>query len=82
MVTRFLNNILVLNNLFQLDLLKHKVIIEFLDSLTTFAISDANGLLTSFNKIYPTEVELKTKHQCNHASFLDLNIKTENGVFA
>ena len=34
-----------------------------------------------FKHIYPKELELKLEHQGNHATFLDLDIKIENGMF-
>ena len=43
---------------------------------------DDNEFLTSFKNIYPKELDLKVERQGNHVSFLDLDIKVEDSVFA
>ena len=65
--------------LFQLELLKHIIIIEFQESLTTYIvlINDGNEFPISFKNIYPKELELKVKHHGIKASFLGLEIKIE-----
>ena len=45
------------------------------------AINNDNEFLTSFKNIYPKKFDLKVKHQGNHASFLDLEIKIEDSTF-
>ena len=40
-----------------------------------------NEFLTSFKNTYPKELDLKVKHQGNHVSFLDLDIKLEDSIF-
>ena len=40
-----------------------------------------NEFLTSFKSLYPKELEFKVEQQGNHASFLDLDIKTKEGTF-
>ena len=43
---------------------------------------DDNEFLTSFRNICPKELDLKVERQGNHVSFLDLDIKVEDSVFA
>ena len=45
------------------------------------AINDDNEFLTLFKNIYTKKLKLKIKHQGNHASFFNLDIKTEGSVF-
>ena len=44
-------------------------------------INDSNDFEKSHNQIYPTELELKVEHSGNHATFLDLDITLNDGVF-
>ena len=43
---------------------------------------DDNEFLTSFQNIYPKELDLKVERQGDHVSFLNLDIKIEDSVFA
>ena len=43
---------------------------------------DDNEFLTSFKNIYSKELYLKVERQGNYVSFLDLDIKVEDSVFA
>ena len=52
---------------------------RFIDDLC--AINDDDEFSKSFKNIYPKELELKIEHQGDHATFLDLDIKVEDGVF-
>ena len=45
------------------------------------AISDDDEFSKSFKYIYPGELELKQEHSGTQATFLDLVIKTEDGIF-
>ena len=37
--------------------------------------------MTSHHEIYPKELELKIEHHGDHATFLDLDITIQNGIF-
>ena len=52
---------------------------RFIDDLC--AINDDNEFGNSFKCIYPKELELKLEHSGIHATFLDLDIKIEDGIF-
>ena len=52
---------------------------RFIDDLC--AINDGNEFGNSFKCIYPKELETKLEHSGTHATFLDLDIKIENGIF-
>ena len=54
-------------------------IMRFIDDLC--AINDNLEFNGSFKDIYPPELELKVEHLGNHATFLDIDIKIENGKF-
>ena len=45
------------------------------------AISDDYEFSESFKCIYLGELELKLEHSGTHATFLDLDIKIEDGIF-
>ena len=45
------------------------------------AINDSNDFLKSLENVYAKKLELKIKHQENHASFLELVIKIEASIF-
>ena len=61
------------------DFYKYQVISRFTDAFC--AINDSNEFLTLFKNIYPKELKLNVKHQGNHVSFLELDIKIEYSVF-
>ena len=42
---------------------------------------DDNEFLTSFENVYPKELDLKVERRRNRASFLDLDIKVGDSVF-
>ena len=52
---------------------------RFIDDLC--AINDGNEFSKSYKNIYPKELELKLEHHGKHATFLDLDIKIEHGIF-
>ena len=52
---------------------------RFIDDLCT--INDGNEFSNSFKCIYPKELSLKLEHSGTHATFLDLDIKIEDGLF-
>ena len=52
---------------------------RFIDDLC--AINDSNDFASSHKCIYPKELELKVEHQGTHATFLDLDITIDEGVF-
>ena len=44
-------------------------------------INDSGDFGNSYQEIYPNELELKVEHNGNHATFLDLDITIQDGVF-
>ena len=52
---------------------------RFIDDLC--AINDGNQFAVIYHRIYPKELELKVEHQGNHATFLDLDITIQDGIF-
>ena len=52
---------------------------RFIDDL--IAINDGNEFGKTFKDIYPEELELKVEHSGQHASFLNLHITIEDGIF-
>jgi len=52
---------------------------RFIDDLC--ALNDHGHFALSYKDIYPPELELKVEHQGLHATFLDLDITVENGLF-
>jgi len=52
---------------------------RFIDDLCT--INDGNEFSRSFKCIYPKELVLKLEHSGTHATFLDLDINIEDGMF-
>lgn len=52
---------------------------RFIDDLCS--LNDGGAFGEHFRHIYPIELELKLEHQGNHASFLDLDITIEDGMF-
>ena len=52
---------------------------RFIDDL--IAINDNNDFNNSFKDIYPPQLELKIEHSGIHATFLDLDITIEDGIF-
>merc|ERR1711895_59463 len=53
--------------------------LHFIDDL--LCLNDGDEFGTSFKKIYPNELELKCEHRGEHATFLDLDIKINDGEF-
>ena len=53
--------------------------LRFIDDL--LCLNDGDEFGTSFKKIYPNELELKCEHRGEHATFLDLDIKINDGEF-
>ena len=53
--------------------------LRFIDDL--LCLNDGDEFGTSFRKIYPNELELKCEHRGEHATFLDLDIKINDGEF-
>ena len=53
--------------------------LRFIDDL--LFLNDGDDFCTSFKKIYPNELELKCEHRGEHATFLDLDIKINDGEF-
>ena len=52
---------------------------RFIDDLCTFNDCDEFG--KAFLELYPTELELKVKHNGSHATFLDLDFSIDKGKF-
>ena len=52
---------------------------RFIDDL--IAMNDNNDFHNSFRDIYPAQLDLKLEHSGIHATFLDLDITIENGIF-
>ena len=52
---------------------KYLLVSRFIDGFCV--ITDDKEFLTSFENIYPKELQVSVEHQGNHASFLDLDIK-------
>ena len=52
---------------------------QFIDDLWT--IHDQDEFSKCFKCIYPGELEVKLEHSGTHATFLDLVIKIEDGIF-
>ena len=52
---------------------------QFIDDLC--AINNDDEFSKSFKCIYPGELELKLEQSGTHVTFLDLDIKTEKGIF-
>ena len=53
---------------------------QFIKDLCTINYDD--GFSNSFNKcLYPGELELKLEHSGKQATFLDQDIKIEDGIF-
>ena len=44
-------------------------------------INDGGEFGRSYNEIYPADLELKCEHDGSHATFLDLDIRIEDGLF-
>ena len=44
-------------------------------------LNDGGEFENSYNLIYPKELELKCEHSGSHATFLDLDIAVEEGIF-
>ncbi|WP_456235821.1 hypothetical protein [Soonwooa purpurea] len=44
-------------------------------------LNDGGEFENSYNSIYPKELELKCEHNGSHATFLDLDIAVEEGIF-
>ncbi len=59
--------------------LKYHGCSRFIDDMC--CINDGGDFGLSFNNIYPPSMELKIEHQGNHATFLDLDIKIQDGEF-
>lgn len=47
----------------------------------SLSINDGGEVERFFSEIYPTELELKLEHQCNHTSFLNLDITIKKATF-
>ena len=58
---------------------KYHGVNRFIDDL--IAINDNNDFNNSFKNIYPPQLELKLEHSGLHATFLDLDITIEDGIF-
>ena len=58
---------------------KYHATSRFIDDLC--AINDDGEFSKSFKYIYPVELDLKLEHSGTHATFLDLDIKIEDGIF-
>ena len=58
---------------------KYHATSRFIDDLC--AINDDDEISKSFKYIYSGELELKLEHSGTHATYLDLDIKTEDGMF-
>ena len=58
---------------------KYKHASRFIDDECN--LNDGGEFGRSFRDIYPQELELKCEHQGDRASFLELDIKIENGLF-
>ena len=52
---------------------------RFIDDL--YVINDGEEFRRSICEMHPTELELKVQHQRDHATFLDLDITTEEVTF-
>ena len=52
---------------------------RFIDDLC--ALNDRDEFHSCYKEIYPKELDLKVEHHGDHASFLDLDICIENGIF-
>ena len=54
-------------------------VFRFIDDLC--ALNDSEEFSNCHQEIYPPVLELKKEHHGNHATFLDLDISAENGLF-
>ena len=52
---------------------------RFIDDM--ICLNDNQEFENSYRQIYPKELELKCEHAGSHATFLDLDIKIEEGMF-
>ena len=52
---------------------------RFIDDMC--CLNDSGEFGKSYNEIYPDDLQLKCEHRGNHATFLDLDITIEDGVF-
>ena len=60
--------------------MKYHITSQFIDDLCAINVDDKFS--KSFKYIHPIELELELEHSGKHATFLDLDIKIEDGVFA
>ena len=58
---------------------KYRATSRFIDDVWT--IHDDGKFSKCFKCIYPRELEVKLEHSGTHATFVDLDIKTEDGIF-
>ncbi len=59
--------------------MKFRYAVRFIDDECN--LNDGGEFGKSFQQIYPADLELKCEHQGSHATFLDLEITIENGIF-